>query len=83
VNYPTISVLGQVKKPDLYKMRHRITLLDAIAISGGFTEFAKRDKVIVYRNSTNPPQKMEINLKRLNEENGKIYLQPFDTVYVE
>jgi polysaccharide export outer membrane protein len=84
VNYPKISVLGQVRKPDLYKLRQKITVFDAIAMAGGFTDYAKRDKVTILRNNnSSPPQTIQINLKRLNRDNGQIYVQPFDTVYVE
>jgi polysaccharide biosynthesis/export protein len=85
VNAPRISVLGNVRKPDLYKMQHKITILDAIALAGGFTEFARRDRVYVIRNGPSGTQKMKINLKRLLEQTGGevIYLQQSDTVYVE
>ncbi len=83
INFPKISVLGKVHKPDVYKIKQRITVLDAIAMAGGFTDYAKRDKVIVIRNNSAQPQKMQINLKRLDKGNGPFYLQPFDTIYVE
>src|SRR5881396_1313721 len=39
VKSPKISVLGEVKKPDVYKMLQKLSVLDAIALAGGFTEF--------------------------------------------
>ena len=83
VNYPKISVLGQVRKPDVYKIRQKLTVLDAIALAGGFTEYAKRGSVIVLRNSTSPPREYELDLKHPNRETIQFYLQPFDTIYVE
>jgi len=83
VNFPKISVLGQVRKPDQYKVRQKITVFDAIAMAGGFTDYAKRDKVTILRSKSSPPQTIQINLKHLTKENGQIYVQPFDTVYVE
>ena len=83
VNYPKLSVLGQVRKPDVYKIRQKITVLDAIALAGGFTEYANRGKVIVLRNSSSTPQQYELNLKHPNKETVQFFLQPFDTVYVE
>ncbi len=85
VNAPRISVLGNVRKPDLYKMQHKITVLDAIALAGGFTDFARRDRVLVIRNGSSGTQKIKINLKRFLEHDGNevIYLQQNDTVYVE
>lgn len=83
VNYPKISVLGSVRKPDLYKIRQKMTVLDAIALAGGFTEFAKRDKVVVIRNNSSPPQTIRVNLKHPGDKKGQFFLQPFDTIYVE
>lgn len=86
INSPKISVLGEVRKPDVYKIKHKITVLDAIALAGGFTEFAKRDKVIVIRNGSSGRERIKVNLKQLIKQDSKdemFYLQPFDTVYVE
>jgi polysaccharide biosynthesis/export protein len=83
VNYPTISILGQVRKPDQYKMRHNMTVLDAIALAGGFTDYADRNKVKVLRNNSAGPQKYELNLKDPDETTIRFYLKPFDTVYVD
>ena len=83
VNYPKFSVLGEVRKPDVYKMRQKITVLDAIALAGGFTEYANRGKVIVLRKSSSPAQEYELDLKHPNKDTVQFYLQPFDTVYVD
>jgi len=86
INSPKISVLGEVRKPDVYSIKHKITVLDAIALAGGFTEFAKRDKVLVLRNGSSAgQQRIALNLKRLLRDGGGevFYLEPSDTVYVE
>ncbi|MBI4459405.1 MAG: polysaccharide biosynthesis/export family protein [Acidobacteria bacterium] len=83
INYPKVSVLGKVHKPDVYKIKQKITVLDAIAMAGGFTDYAKRDKVVVLRNNSSSQQKIQVDLKRPDERNRPFYLQPFDTVYVE
>lgn len=84
INSPQISVLGKVEKPDLYKIRQRITVLDAIAMAGGFTEFAKRDKVIIIRNNSPRQQILRVDLKRPDKIDGAaFYLQPSDIVYVQ
>ncbi|HEY3127931.1 MAG TPA: polysaccharide biosynthesis/export family protein [Acidobacteriota bacterium] len=85
VNSPKISVLGEVHKPDRYKIRHKVTVLDAIALAGGFTEFAKQNEVLVIRNGPTGLQKIRLNLKRLLKEGTgePFYLRPSDTVYVQ
>jgi polysaccharide export outer membrane protein len=85
VNSPKVSVLGKVREPNLYPMRHRMTLLEAIAIAGGFTEFAKQDRVMVIRNAKGSVSRIRVNVERMVKEgeDAMFYLEPFDVVYVE
>jgi polysaccharide export outer membrane protein len=85
VKYPKISVIGQVRKPDQYRIVNRISVLDAIALAGGFTDYAKRDDVIVIRNGASGAQRIRLNLKKLVEDERAqmFYLQQYDTVYVK
>jgi polysaccharide export outer membrane protein len=85
INSRKISVLGEVRRPDVYKMKDRLTVLDAIAMAGGFTDLARPNKVIVLRNTPAGPQRIKVNVKQLVDDDGKapFYLQTLDTVYVE
>ncbi len=85
INSPKISVLGQVRRPDVYRIKQRMTVLDAIALAGGFTEYADRDKVVIIRNGKWGVQRIRLNLKPLikNGQSTLAYVQPADTVYVE
>ncbi len=82
VNSLKISVLGEVRKPDLYRMKNQTTVLDAIALAGGLTEFAKKN-VTVIRNGPNGGGRIKVSLKGIVEGGRPFYLQPGDTVYVE
>jgi len=44
-----ITVDGQVKNPGLYPVIGRMTLMRAVATSGGASEFAKLDDVVIFR----------------------------------
>jgi polysaccharide export outer membrane protein len=86
INSLKISVLGEVRKPDVYRIKHRVTLLDAIAMAGGFTDLARPNRVIVLRETdSGRPQRIKVDIKRVvADDDGKaFYLQPRDTVYVE
>ena len=85
VNSLKISVLGEVRKPDVYRIKSRVTVLDAIAMAGGFTDLARPNKVIVLRNSPAGPQRIKVNVKGLvaNDHGTPFYLETLDTVYVE
>ena len=85
VNSLKISVLGEVRRPDVYRIKNRVTVLDAIAMAGGFTDLARPNKVVVIRNTPAGPQRVKINVKQLVGDDGGVpfYLQTLDTVYVE
>lgn len=85
VNSLKISVLGEVRKPDVYRIKNRVTVLDAIAMAGGFTDLARSNRVIVLRNTSSGPQRIKINIKQVvaDDTAAPLYLQPLDTVYVE
>jgi polysaccharide export outer membrane protein len=85
VNSLKISVLGEVRKPDVYRIKSRVTVLDAIAMAGGFTDLARPNKVIVIRNSPAGQQRIKINVKQLvaDDHGAPFYLETLDTVYVE
>ena len=85
VNSLKISVLGEVRKPDVYRIKNQVTVLDAIAMAGGFTDFARPNRVIVIRNAPFGTQRIKVNVKQVVAEGSKaqFYLQPQDTVYVE
>jgi polysaccharide export outer membrane protein len=84
VNSPKVSVSGEVKKPDVYRIKQKTTVLAAIALAGGFTEFAKQDKVTVIRDGANGPEQFKLNLdSMLRGKNENIfYIQPGDTIWV-
>jgi polysaccharide export outer membrane protein len=86
VNSAKVSVLGEVKTPGMYKIKDRATLLDAIALAGGFTEYAKRNKVTVIRSVTAGEQKLiklnvDDQIKR--GESELFYIMPYDKIYVQ
>jgi polysaccharide export outer membrane protein len=85
VNSLKISVLGEVRRPDVYRIKTRVTVLDAIAMAGGFTDLARPNRVIVLRNTPTGPQRIKLNIKQLVADDGgaPFYLQTLDTVYVE
>ena len=84
INSLKISVLGEVRKPDVYRIKNRITVLDAIAMAGGFTDLARPNRVVVLRTTASGPERIRIDVKQTVGVAGALfYLQPQDTVYVE
>jgi polysaccharide export outer membrane protein len=86
VNSAKVSVLGEVKTPGMYKIKDRATVIDAIALAGGFTEYAKRDKVTLIRiDQSGQQHASQINVEdQLKGRKGDLYyILPYDKIYVQ
>jgi polysaccharide export outer membrane protein len=86
VNSAKVSVLGEVKTPGMYKIKDRATVLDAVALAGGFTEYAKRDKVMLIRLDPNGQQhRIPLNVDdQIKGRKGDLfYILPYDKIYVQ
>jgi polysaccharide export outer membrane protein len=53
INSYAVFVLGEVTKPGKYQLKSYITVLQAISTAGGFTDYAKRNKLQVVRVTEN------------------------------
>jgi len=86
VNSMSFNIMGNVNKPGFYPLTRPITILDAIALSGGFRDFAKQNKIYVLRKSENgTEQRIKFNYKEVIK--GKkmaqnIVLLPHDTLVI-
>ncbi len=82
----SFDIVGQVLKPGYYPLTRRMTVLDAIAIAGGFRDFAKQKKVYVLRTEANGKQvRLPFNYKEVIKGKNpaqNIELQPRDTVVI-
>ena len=61
-----LFVVGKVSRPGAYPLDKPTTFLQALALAGGFVEFAKTDRVLVYRSGDAAVD--AVNYKKL--ENG-------------
>ncbi len=57
VNSYTFYVLGEVAQPGKHQLKSYTTVLQAIAMVGGFTQFASRNSIQVIRNAVNGQDK--------------------------
>ncbi len=84
--FSKISVLGQVKIPGYYELKSGITVLDAIALAGGFTERADFDNVILTRrDDSGRKTSFTINTSDISSEANRgidLTLRPDDTITV-
>lgn len=86
INSQKFNILGQVTRPGSYPMASAVTVLDAIAVAGGFKDFAKQKSIYILRQNADGTQtRLPFNYKdvvngRKTEQNIK--LQPQDTIVV-
>jgi polysaccharide export outer membrane protein len=86
MNSRQFNVMGKVQHPGSFVLNKPTRVLDALALAGGFNEFAKTSKVYVLRTSASGATvKLPFNYKKVSAGEGdqdNIQLQAGDTVIV-
>jgi len=81
-----VSVIGEVPKAGRFELKSRTTVLDMIAMAGGFGQFASRARIFVLRpEAGNKMKRIPFNFNKAVSEGGEqenFYLQPGDIVVV-
>ena len=65
INSYKVSVLGRVVTPGVYPITGNTTLAEAIALAGGFTEWANKRKITVVTHLGEKEKKLIINYKKI------------------
>lgn len=80
------NILGQVAHPGSYPLSNPTTILDAIAVAGGFRDFAKQKSIYILRaGADGTTARIPFNYKDVIKGKNpaqNIRLEPRDTVYV-
>ena len=86
VNSQKFNILGQVVRPGSYVIANSTTVLDAIALAGGFRDFAKQKSIYVLREKPDGSQtRLAFNYKDVikgKQPEQNIKLLPRDTIVV-
>jgi polysaccharide export outer membrane protein len=86
VNSKKFNILGEVTKPGSYSLEAASTVVDAIAVAGGFRDFAKKNGIYILRNSPNGAQiRIPFNYKEFikgKNPSQNVKLEPNDSVIV-
>jgi polysaccharide export outer membrane protein len=80
-----ISVIGQVAKPGRYDLRSSATVVEALAMAGGFKEFAGRSRIVVVRAEGASSRRIAFDYDRMNARKSpqeNFALRPGDIVMV-
>ena len=80
------NIMGQVSRPGSYPLTSSMTVLDGLALSGGFRDFAKKKAIYVLRKKADgTDERMPFNYNEVikgNHSEQNVKLMPGDTVVV-
>jgi polysaccharide export outer membrane protein len=80
------NVLGMVVRPGSFVLNRPVTVIDAIAMAGGFRDFAKQKDIYVLRHDAKGnPQRLPFNYKDVvkgRNAGQNVELMPNDTIVV-
>ncbi len=86
INSQKFNILGMVSRPGSYPISNSATVLDAIALAGGFRDFAKQKAIYVLRTNPDGTQaRLPFNYKEVVKGKNpaqNIKLEPRDTIVV-
>lgn len=84
MNYK-VSVQGEVKMPGTHKINsERITLPEALSLSGDLTTYGRRDNIVVIREENGEVKSHRVDITKADFINSDFYyLKQNDMVYVE
>ena len=80
-----VYVSGQVKTPGVYRLRSETTVLQIIAMAGGFADWANPKKILIIRKENGKEKHITVNYKKImkgDDPGSNITLRPGDTVIV-
>jgi polysaccharide export outer membrane protein len=81
-----VYVLGEVITPGVYPIEGSLTVLQALALAGGLTEFAHRDRIVLVRSTGNNQKNYYLNYNSILTKQGNEFnmlLKRGDTLVVK
>jgi len=77
-------ILGEILRTGEYPLIKKLTVMQAFALAGGFTEWADKNKILLYRRGNNLEETITIRYKDIikGDFSKDIQLQPDDTIIV-
>ena len=79
-----VAVIGEVRKPGRFDLKSRTSVLDAIALAGGFNAFARRSKMTIVRVEGSTVTRIPCDYDKV-VSGGRLdafFLRPGDTLIV-
>jgi polysaccharide biosynthesis/export protein len=78
-----VSVIGEVTRPGRFELKSWTTALDALALAGGFTQFAAKSRIVILHPEGRTMKRIPFNYNKVAAgEQENFYLQNGDIVLV-
>jgi polysaccharide export outer membrane protein len=80
-----VYISGEVRRQGVYKLGEETTILQIIPMAGGFTEWAKENKILIIRKENGEEKRFTVNYKKAmkGDSGSNVILKPGDTIVVE
>jgi len=84
INAPKFYVIGNVVRPGTYPLRGETSVLQALSLAGGFTQFASLKNIKLIRSIAGRQEVRRINYNKLIDDGGEgnYFLGSGDTIVV-
>jgi polysaccharide export outer membrane protein len=77
-----VSVIGEVARPGRYELKSWATVLDALALAGGFTQYATRSRIVILHPEGKTMKRIPFNYNKVSADQENFYLRNGDIVLV-
>ncbi len=79
-----VAVVGAVKTAGRYELKSPMTVLEAIALAQGFTDFAVRDRIVILRQTGGKTTRIPFNYRKIADggEQENFFVLPGDIIVV-
>jgi len=79
----TVSVIGEVNTPGTHPIKAQTTVIEALAMAGGFKDFANTKNITIQRTTPTGTTRIKFNYKdAIKSETKQMCVQPGDVIIV-
>jgi polysaccharide export outer membrane protein len=84
VHSPKVAVVGAVKASGRFELKSPVTVLEAIAMAQGFTDYARRDRIVVVRQEGGVSKRIPFNYGKITsgKDQDNFFVKPGDVIVV-
>jgi polysaccharide export outer membrane protein len=85
INSMRIYIQGEVARPGVYQLKSNTTVIQAISLAGGFSEWAKKNKIVIVRELKGKSSRIPVNYKKIiwgKDISQSLILERGDTIIV-